>query len=377
MLTVSFKGTLLLRVTEGNFMFNGEFYKQIDGLAMGGPLGPTLANFFLAHLEVSRFHKCPIGNQPKLYYRYVDDVFAIFDENQSYKDFFKFINKVHPNLEFTYELATTSLPFLDVNVCLNEYGVDLDVFRKKTDTNVLLNFSAVAPTKWKEGLVFCMLHRAWKVCNSTAIFSKEVCRLEKIFSDNGYPAAFFKKICEKFHKRLLDQPSDSDKDDNDDHIFLLVLPFIHNISKTFEKKLRSILLKKFDVKIKVVYKSCKLSSFFSLKDKTPLPLLSKVVYKFTCLRDVNLAYIGETTRPLQIRVDEHLSKKSTTAVGKHIKGCDVCKNGSLTLKDFEVLKRCSTNGETRIHEALLIRKESPQMNKQLHLSGASFILSVY
>ena len=117
--------------------------------------------------------------------------------------------------------------------------------------------------------------------------------------------------------------------------------------------------------------------FFSLKDKTPLPLLSKVVYKFTCLRDVNLAYIGETTRPLQIRVGEHLSKKSTTAVGKHIKGCDVCKNGSLTLKDFEVLKRCSTNGETRIHEALLIRKESPQMNKQLHLSGASFILSVY
>ena len=87
---------------------------------------------------------------------------------------------------------------------------------------------------------------------------------------------------------------------------------------------------------------------------------------------------GETTRPLQIRVDEHLSKKSTTAIGKHInKGCDVCKKHSLTLKDFEVIKGCSINGETNIHEALLIRKESPQMNKQLHLSGASFILSVY
>ena len=146
-LTKSIFKKLLTLVTQGNFMFNGKFYRQIDGLAMGGPLGPSLANFFLAHLERTKFDKCPFEFQPKQYYRYIDDVFAIFGEGQSHEDFLKFINSVHSSLELTVELTTSSLPFLDVNVTLHEDCVDLDVFRKKTDTNVLLTFSAVSPTK--------------------------------------------------------------------------------------------------------------------------------------------------------------------------------------------------------------------------------------
>ena len=162
---------LLTLVTEGNFMFNGELYKQVDGLAMGGPLGPSLANFFLAHLEKTKFVNCTFNHQPKLYLRYIDDVFVIFDEKQCYNDFFNFINGVHSNLEFTVELATDTLPFLDVNVELNDNDVQLSIYRKKTDTNVLLNFDAVTPIKWKEGLIFCLLHRAWTVCSNTELFS--------------------------------------------------------------------------------------------------------------------------------------------------------------------------------------------------------------
>jgi len=36
-------------------MHKGQFYKQIDGCSMGSPLGPTLANFFMAHLEQKFF----------------------------------------------------------------------------------------------------------------------------------------------------------------------------------------------------------------------------------------------------------------------------------------------------------------------------------
>ena len=106
--------------------------------------------------------------------------------------------------------------------------------------------------------------------------------------------------------------------------------------------------------------------------------MSKVVYKFCCLRDVNITYIGETTRPLDLRVKEHLSKKGNkTAIGKHISNCNICSSAVFSLHDFNVIKRCRTSGETRIHEALLIRKETPQINKQQHLAGASFVLTVY
>ena len=43
---------LLLKATqESHFVFNGKYYDQIDGIAMGSPLGPTFANIFIADLE--------------------------------------------------------------------------------------------------------------------------------------------------------------------------------------------------------------------------------------------------------------------------------------------------------------------------------------
>ena len=46
-----FKLLLSTAVTDVPFIFNGKYYKQIDGVAMGNPLGPTLANAFLAKNE--------------------------------------------------------------------------------------------------------------------------------------------------------------------------------------------------------------------------------------------------------------------------------------------------------------------------------------
>ena len=137
------------------------------------------------------FKECTFSFRPKLYTRYIDDVFAIFGDEQSYLDFFHFINSLHKNLEFTVEVASDYLPFLDVKVKLSEHDVELCVYRKDTTTNVILNFDAIAPDKWKSSLINCFLHRAWKVCTSNQLFDKEVDNLFKIFSENGYPAKFF------------------------------------------------------------------------------------------------------------------------------------------------------------------------------------------
>ena len=42
-----FKELLSLATKDSHFIFDGTLYKQIDGVAMGSPLGPTLANAFL------------------------------------------------------------------------------------------------------------------------------------------------------------------------------------------------------------------------------------------------------------------------------------------------------------------------------------------
>ena len=47
-----FKTFLEFATCEPWFIFDNEFYTQVDGVAMGSPLGPTLANIFMSSHEV-------------------------------------------------------------------------------------------------------------------------------------------------------------------------------------------------------------------------------------------------------------------------------------------------------------------------------------
>ena len=83
----------MLLATQEIFMHNERFYKQVEGIIMGNPLGPTMANFFMAHLEEKIFAEKSNGPVlPKLYLRYIDDVYAIFDSNQNSDEFLPVLN---------------------------------------------------------------------------------------------------------------------------------------------------------------------------------------------------------------------------------------------------------------------------------------------
>ena len=69
----------LLRATLQNnfFNFKGKNYKQVDGVAMGSPLGPILANAFLCFHEQIWLNECTDEFKPAYYRRYVDDIFFV------------------------------------------------------------------------------------------------------------------------------------------------------------------------------------------------------------------------------------------------------------------------------------------------------------
>ena len=54
------------------FTFNDKIYKQIDGVSMGSPLGPLLANIFMTELEKDIIQKLIDKKFIKFYSRYVD-----------------------------------------------------------------------------------------------------------------------------------------------------------------------------------------------------------------------------------------------------------------------------------------------------------------
>ena len=80
---------------------------------------------------------------------------------------------------------------------------------------------------------------------------------------------------------------------------------------------------------------------------------------------------------MDIRAEEHLRSKNTkSAIHDHIKVCKTCMKTEYDIYSFQILRLCSSKFETKILEALLIKKHDPKLNAQLYEGGSSILLNV-
>ena len=106
--------------SQTHFYFDGKIFDQVDGVAMGSPLGPASANLFIGHNE-QKWLESDHGRLVKFYRRYVDDIFCAFENEHQAMTFLDFLNSQHPNLNFTLEKEhMKQLPFLDVLSTLSD-----------------------------------------------------------------------------------------------------------------------------------------------------------------------------------------------------------------------------------------------------------------
>ena len=94
------------------FQFNGALNKQNDGVAMGSPLRPLLANVFMSFIkETLKRH----GELPSFYRRYVDDTLTVMPDATTATDFLHTLNNVHTSIKFTMKVekngTDTSFPW--------------------------------------------------------------------------------------------------------------------------------------------------------------------------------------------------------------------------------------------------------------------------
>ena len=97
-------------------------------------------HLFQIRLLVNKLLGSQLDFQQKLYSRYVDDIFAVFDKSDHCTKFFDLFNSQHNNVKFTVEFPSDTIPFLDVKIRLNETGIDTWVYRKPTNTNLNFEF---------------------------------------------------------------------------------------------------------------------------------------------------------------------------------------------------------------------------------------------
>ena len=165
-----------------HFIFNEQYYEQVDGLAMGSPLSATLANVFLSHHEQQWINNCPPSFKPKYYKRYVDDTFLLFDNEEQANQFLDYMNNRHPRIKFTIETEENNkLPFLDLLISKRNNTFDLSIYRKPTFTNLGVNFISACYENFKMNTFNTLFFRAYKLSSTYEAFHKEICFLNNFF----------------------------------------------------------------------------------------------------------------------------------------------------------------------------------------------------
>ena len=124
------------------FSFQGQFYEQVEGAAMGSPVSPIVANLYMEYLEQKALSTAP--HPPRFWGRYVDDTFVIHKEANK-QGFLQHINSVDPAIKFTVEdnKEDGSIPFLDTIVKPEADGsLSITVYRKPTHTDQYLQWDS-------------------------------------------------------------------------------------------------------------------------------------------------------------------------------------------------------------------------------------------
>ena len=302
-----FRELLTIATTESFILFDGRYFQQIDGVAMGSPLGPTLANISLGYNETKRLEDCPDSFKPLYYQRYVDDIFLLFTNIECLEQFKAYMNLQHPNMNFTSELEVdNSLAFLDVFVTRTMGKFVTSVYRKPTFSGVYTHYDSYIPLQYKSGLVYTLLHRSFTICTNWGQFHQEIEKIKSIMLKNGYSPTLVDKTVTFFLNKLFLKRTDQSTAQSG-KTYQIILPYLSIFTSRAEKKIKRALTEHLPgIEIRFVYRaSTRLRSLFSFKDKIPTYLRSGIIYKYTC-NSCNAVYIGESFRHQHTRFCKHM-----------------------------------------------------------------------
>ena len=367
---------LQLCTKEMHFSFGGQIFRQVDGVAMGSPLGPVLANIFMVSLENSLVNK--LSDKMPLWFRYVDDTFTFIKKGEI-EHVIEILNKFHKDINFTHEVESDNIiSFLDVKVIRQESGTFVtEVYRKATDTNIYINWKSFAPKAWKIGTLGGLFRRAHIICSCKEGLDKEIKHLKFVFTKiNGYPNKLVHSTLHKVVKKLEQQRVVQQPLVQETNVTVQAQPIVHpHICLPYKGEPGDQVLKKFknwlgkclpsNVKPRFAYRGKHVSSLFPVKDRIKWEHQSNLVYGYASNEELQSSsqyeYIGQTNVRLETRTHQHARTDVKSSVYKNARE----KNLTVEDTDFVILATGYQKLiDRRIAESLYIKQYQPTLNPQ-------------
>ncbi|XP_045492134.1 uncharacterized protein LOC123691667 [Colias croceus] len=326
-------------LTSGYLLWNGEFYMQVDGVAMGSPVSPVVADIFMEDFEERALATAPV--KPRLYKRYVDDTFTILP-TEHIPAFLEHLNSIHKNIQFTMELETNNrLAFLDILIMRGRDGMlNHTVYRKVTHTDRYLNGESHHHPCQLASVGKSLFQRARHLCDA-AHLSGELQHVKRVLRNNKLQAP-------PQHHRSRTKPHTVERQP-------AYLPYVKGVTDRIGRILRR-------ASIKTIYKPHKKINQFLRPIKSNIPLQDAGVYKLDC--DCGLSYIGQTKRSIANRLKEHIAdikhrRHKKSAVCEHT----LDNNHFIRFDQPQILARENKFFPRLVREAIEIKKH-PNFNRE-------------
>lgn len=351
-----------LTLRSNDFQFNGRTFLQTCGTAMGKPYAPSLANIYLQELDDKMV---AYTLHILLYFRFIDDIFFVWTgTEQQLINFNKYINSLIEGIEIKLTWSTTSINFLDTTIYKSNVDTPLStlmtkVYFKETDNHLLLHPDSFHPRHTRMGVLKSQFIRFKRISSSRTDYDEASSILMKALGQRKYSLRHMRHM-----KLKVWYSTSSEKPPDIRPLLPIVIPYNdigctlakgwstiirrndlfsnHRIVKAYTKgkslsdTLTHSLLKPQNQDKKKRYpqprkrkwkgcgqctsKRCSACSFISPSSTFRSSVNRKIfkvrgsmncrssnlIYLITC-KLCNMQYVGETSRTLADRINDHLS----------------------------------------------------------------------
>ena len=164
---------------------------------MGTRVAPTYACIFMGDFEETFLSEKWQGTQPSLWKGFINNIFFIWNDSvENLQLFMKELNNHHDYIKFTanYDIGNKSVPFLDMQVSINENGfISTDLYKKDSARVTYLLPSSCHPQHITRNIPYSLAYRLKRICSEPEDFLKRLGELKQDL------------ISRKYHPRIIDE----------------------------------------------------------------------------------------------------------------------------------------------------------------------------
>jgi hypothetical protein len=149
---------LRIQLAHNYFAYQDKFFQQIKGLPMGKAWAPAVASIYMEKWECSLWNV--LGFEPVLYVRYLDDIFAVFNNQADANKFVQAAADHDSHIRLCDTKIGKSVHFLDLRISLSDTNrFETALYRKESDLVVLLHGRSAHSSRIKDGVINSQLRR--------------------------------------------------------------------------------------------------------------------------------------------------------------------------------------------------------------------------